>query len=91
MKNETFPEPLIGKPSKVVVTRNGDTKSAFASAPEKRLLRLRDVIRLTGRSRSSIYEDMAKPNGFPRPVTIGPRAVAWRQEDLHAWIDQRES
>ena len=47
-----------------------------------------DVERLTGLSRSTIYEMMA--NGeFPRPVKIGRRAVAWRESDIAGWQAQR--
>lgn len=51
-----------------------------------RLIRLREVIRLTGRCRSSIYEDM-KYGRFPQSVKIGPRAVAWLQSDIRTWQD----
>ena len=50
------------------------------------LLRLRDVIAITGRSRSSIYRDM-EAGRFPKPVRLGPNAVAWREDDVQAWID----
>lgn len=28
---------------------------------------------------------------FPKPVKIGKRAIAWRAEELHAYIDSLES
>lgn len=55
-----------------------------------RLLRLDAVEHLTGLRKSSIYAYMAtKASGFPTPVRIGARAVAWRESDVLAWIDQR--
>jgi len=50
-----------------------------------KLVRLNAVKAITGRSRSSIYAD-AK---FPRPVKIGPRAVAWVEHEIRAWVDAR--
>ena len=53
--------------------------------PPARLLKRRAVEAMTGLSRSSIYRQME--NGtFPRPVRTGDRSVAWRVEDVEAWI-----
>lgn len=55
-----------------------------------RLLRLDAVENLTGLRKSSIYTYMAsKSHGFPTPVRIGARAVAWRESDVLAWIAGR--
>jgi predicted DNA-binding transcriptional regulator AlpA len=58
----------------------------------KQMLRMREVMKLTGKSRSSIYSDPP----FPKPIKIGAsRAVAWLLEDLEAWqqarIDERDA
>ena len=53
-----------------------------------RFLRRADVEELTGLSRSTIYASM-EAGEFPRPVRIGRRAVAWRQEDIQEWADSR--
>ena len=47
-------------------------------------LRLQAVIRVTGLSRSTLYRLIADKR-FPRPVRLGPRAVAWRHSDIDAW------
>ncbi|MNF65287.1 Prophage CP4-57 regulatory protein (AlpA) [compost metagenome] len=52
------------------------------------LMRRRMVQDLTGLSRTTIYRLMAAGK-FPRPVRIGERAVAWRADDLAAFIDSR--
>lgn len=57
--------------------------------PEQ-LLRLPSVKAATGRSRASIYADMADGT-FPKPVRIGTRSVAWRQSDIDKWIESRPS
>ena len=50
-----------------------------------RLLRLQAVRELTGLSRSTIYADPE----FPKPVKIGPRAVAWVEQEIKEWIVAR--
>ena len=52
------------------------------------LLRLPVVRARTGLSRSSIYARVAAGT-FPRPVAIGPRAVAWPSDAIDAWIGDR--
>ena len=52
----------------------------------EKLLRRPDVEEITGLSRASIYAMMSKGN-FPRPLRLGPRAVAWRASDVQEWID----
>ena len=50
-----------------------------------RILRLPDVVQLTGLSRSSIYLRMANRE-FPESVSLGGRAVGWVEQDVHDWI-----
>ena len=50
-----------------------------------KLIRLPGVKELTGLSRSSIYSDPS----FPKPVKIGPRAVAWVDTEVRDWISAR--
>ncbi|WP_341632091.1 helix-turn-helix transcriptional regulator [Sphingomonas agri] len=54
----------------------------------EKLLRLPEVRDLTCRSTTRIYADMAAGT-FPKPVRIGARAVAWRETELRAWLEQR--
>jgi prophage regulatory protein len=54
-----------------------------------RLLRRGEVERLTGLSRSTLYEWM-KRGDFPQPVKLGARIVAWRESDVAAWLESRE-
>ena len=53
---------------------------------QNRLLKRPEVEAITGLSRASIYARMAKGD-FPRPMRLGPRAVAWRDSDVQEWID----
>lgn len=53
-----------------------------------RLLRLREVRRATGLSRSTIYR-LAAEGRFPSPVKLTAHASAWREDELSAWIESR--
>lgn len=58
---------------------------ATKPATSYRLLRLPEVVRVTGKSRSNIYGDPT----FPRPVKISPRASAWIESEVIDWIESR--
>ena len=53
------------------------------------LLRLQAVISLIGMKRSWILQKV-KDGKFPKPLRLGPRAVAWRHSEVMEWIDDRE-
>ena len=55
-----------------------------------RLLRLSEVLSLYPISRSFIYKNIETGN-FPKPIKIGSRAIAWKLEDIEAWIESRQS
>ena len=48
-------------------------------------LRLPEVIRRTGLSRSTIYLRVNKGT-FPAPLKIGIRAIAWLEAEIDAWL-----
>ena len=56
----------------------------------KSLIKLPVVISVTGKSRSSIYDDI-KSGRFPKPLKIGKRSVAWKYSDIELWINSLES
>jgi len=47
-----------------------------------------NVIEVTGKSRSAIYADI-KAGAFPKPVSIGLRAVAWTESSISKWIQKK--
>jgi prophage regulatory protein len=55
-----------------------------------RFVRLREVVSITGLSRSTIYSEI-KREKFPRPHPIGRRAVAWRSDDIESWFNSRSA
>ena len=52
------------------------------------ILRLPDVKRSTGLSRSTIYMRVAEGK-FPKPVSLGGRAVGWLEEEVQNWLQNR--
>ena len=50
-----------------------------------RILRLPTVKARTGLSRSTIYLRISKGH-FPRPVSLGGRAVGWIEAEVHDWL-----
>lgn len=53
-----------------------------------RFMRLSEVIETTGLCRSSIYSLMASGD-FPKPVSLGARAVAWVSGEINEWMTAR--
>lgn len=51
-----------------------------------RIIRLPEVKRRVGLSRSSIYEYIQK-GMFPKQVPLGARAVGWFETDIDLWVD----
>ena len=66
--------------------------------PQKRFIRLPEVLSRTGYGRTSIYRKM-EDGSFPRSVKLGGpledpnafdcRAVAWIEDEVEQWIDSR--
>jgi predicted DNA-binding transcriptional regulator AlpA len=62
------------------------------------LLRVGEVAKILGISRSTIYAQLQQRgdqphSDFPRPIRLnaGPRSsVRWRADDVQAWIDSRQ-
>lgn len=54
----------------------------------KRIERLPEVMKRTGKSRSAIYQGVSEGT-FPAPVKLGPRAVGWISDSIDAWIESR--
>jgi prophage regulatory protein len=57
------------------------------SEKHQRFLRLAGVRHRVPYSRSTIYQLIAQGK-FPKPYSIGERAVAWLEEDIDAWIER---
>ncbi len=53
-----------------------------------RILRLPEVKRRTGLSRTTIYERI-KTGVFPKHISLGARSVGWLEHEIEAWIATR--
>ena len=67
-------------------------------SPQKRLIRLPEVLSRTGYGRTTIYRKM-EDGSFPRSVKLGgppidpnvfdSRAIAWIEDEVDQWIESR--
>ena len=54
-----------------------------------RVVRLPEVLEITGLSRTTIWR-RERDGSFPPPIRLGgerTRAVGWREQDIYDWID----
>lgn len=51
-------------------------------------LRMPELTRRLGIARSTIYKLMQQ-DGFPKPLKITPRAVAWSQQDIEDYLRRK--
>lgn len=54
----------------------------------EKFMRMPAVVEITGYSHQTIYRKMSKGE-FPKPISLGLRAVAWLQSDIHKWMEDR--
>jgi prophage regulatory protein len=53
-----------------------------------RIIRIREVIKMTGLSRSSIYL-LIKKGAFPAQVKLSLRSSGWFYQEIKNWIEAR--
>ena len=67
------------------------TSTAPSAPPARpRLLRLPEVLHLTGYGRDSIYR-LGRVGKFPQRVNLSARAARWREDEIVAWIEERSA
>ena len=57
-------------------------------ASSQTILRLAEVVRRTGLSRSTLYLRIAD-GAFPRQISLGKRAIGWLKDEVDDWINAR--
>lgn len=67
--------------------QQAQSTSSFAAA-RLEFLRRGSVEKMTGLSRSSIY-DLLERGAFPKPVPIGKKAVRWLEHEVQAWMSEK--
>lgn len=65
-------------------------REVHTSPITQRLLRLPEVLKICGTSKSTLYR-LEQENRFPRRVVLCEqgRSVAWREDEVLAWIASR--
>ena len=67
----------------------GHRRSVTQHPPARRVVRLPEVLEITGLSRTTIWR-RERDGSFPAPIRLGgehTRAVGWREHDIYDWID----
>jgi len=77
-----------GEPAAKAKKSSRSTQPEPIVGPQGRLLRLKEVVRMVGLSRSTIYNYMNEGK-FPKHRNIGPRSVAWLDTEIHEWIREK--
>lgn len=54
------------------------------------ILRLPDVKKHTGLSRSTIYLRIAQGD-FPKPISLGGRSIGWLESEIEKWLSKKIS
>ncbi|MBT5548925.1 MAG: AlpA family phage regulatory protein [Nitrospina sp.] len=52
------------------------------------ILKLKDVVHLTGLSRVTIWR-LEQKGEFPRKIALSPNRVGWLENEVHDWISSR--
>lgn len=53
---------------------------------DNRIIRLPDVISMTGLCKSTIRR-LELSNTFPKRLSLGPRAVGWKLSEIQGWLN----
>ena len=56
--------------------------------PPIRVLRMPEVLSMTGICKSSIYQQIAN-GAFPKQLNLGPRSVGWNSKEIEEWIQKK--
>ena len=65
-------------------------RNSSKSAPDDKLLPMRDVCKTVSLGRATIYK-LIKAGSFPYPVRLTPKRVAWRLSDVLHWVADRRT
>jgi prophage regulatory protein len=90
--NMSLPEQTHTKEAYMLQNCPSSHTAGYANIPDSlRILRLKDVIKKMGISRSTIY-DWLNPKSprydetFPKQKRLGRQSVGWLESDLNEWL-----
>lgn len=55
-----------------------------------KIMRMKEVIKTTGLSRSAIYQKVSVGQ-FPQQIKLGERAVGWLDDEVSGWLKKQIS
>jgi prophage regulatory protein len=64
------------------------TSTGRSDHERKRILRVDDVVKTIGLSRTTIWR-LVRCKLFPQPITLAERAIGWDVDEIDAWIASR--
>ena len=67
-------------------TQNNDRIDHFEKLPDEALLSAKEVSQISGRSRTSLWRDVAR-GSLADPVKIGSHTVKWRVGDVKVFLN----
>ena len=59
------------------------------STEENRVVRLPEVMRLTGLSKATIHRRY-RDGMFPQPLRLGPQSIGWWRAEILEWLESLE-
>jgi len=62
--------------------------SQLPAVPSLQILRLEQVCRMTGLSKSLVYQ-MEAEQRFPKRIRVTERAVGWIEGEVQGWLAER--
>lgn len=66
------------------------SKNESGTSVEDRIIRVAEVERICGMSRSTIYNEM-RMKRFPTQVKLAKRSVGWSLNEVQVWIARHKS
>ena len=57
----------------------------FSILPDEALLTAREIIQLTGRSRTSLWRDVNSER-LPKPIKLAPNSIRWSVRDIKSYL-----
>ena len=68
------------------MNKNSDSSSVRASS--NKVIKLKEVKKLTTLSTASIYRQI-KDKSFPKQIKLGERSSAWFYEEIMQWLEDK--
>ena len=68
---------------------NSATTTSKQSVTNDRIVRAKEVVEMTGLSRTTIWR-MERYKSFPARVSLGKNSIGWKMSDIQKWLSTRD-